>query len=106
MIEAMRMPSGYVSLRFLEFVEPDLERPVADELDVLPADDFLAVAGHQLGVARADVDDLGAVEADGLGDDAAPAFVEGALDDLGVGARRAGADDEGVGELQAIDGGC
>ena len=45
------------------------------------------------------------IEADGLGDDRAPAFVEGLADDVEVGAGRAGADDERVGKLQSVNGG-
>jgi hypothetical protein len=44
MIEAIRTPVGMGVLALLELVEPDREGPVADELDVLPADDLLAVA--------------------------------------------------------------
>ena len=87
-----------------ELVFPDLERAVADELDIFPADD-LAARGEELGVAGGNVDDFRGVEADGLGDDGAPALAERAVDDAEVGAGRAGADNEGVGELQAVDGG-
>lgn len=90
----------------LEFAEPDLEFPVADEFDILPADDFLAVVGHQFPVTRADVDDLGAVETDGLGDHSAPTFFEVAFDDFEIGAGRAGADHQRVGALQAVDSRC
>ena len=48
---------------------------------------------------------LRGVEADGLGDDRAPAFVERLADDVDVRARRAGADDERIGQLQTVDGG-
>ena len=33
---------GKLVFALLEFVEPDVERPVADQLDVFPADHFLA----------------------------------------------------------------
>ena len=46
--------------------------------------------------------DFGRVEADRLDDDRAPAFVERFADDVGVRARRAGADDEGVGQFDAV----
>jgi hypothetical protein len=76
-------PSGEPVLAPLEFVDPVRERPVADQLDVFPAD-HLAVRGVELGVARGDVDDLRGVEAHGLGDDRAPALPEGARDDVEV----------------------
>jgi hypothetical protein len=75
-------------LDLLEFVDPGLERPVADELDVLPADDLLAVVRAQPAVAGLDVDDLRGVEADGLADDRPPAVVERLADDVGVRSRR------------------
>ena len=87
-----------------EFVEPDLERPVADQFDVLPADDLLAVLAHQLGVTRRDVDDLGRVEADRFGDDGAPPFLERFANNVQVGAGRAGADDKRIGQLQSVNG--
>lgn len=93
-------------LGLFEFIEPDVEFAVADEFDVLPADHFLAIVGHQFGVARADVDDFGTIQANGFGDHTAPTFPEGAFDHLYIGPRRAGADDKGVLGLQAIDGGC
>ena len=96
---------GELVLALLEFLQPDLERPVADQFDVFPADDFLAVAGHELGVARRDIDDLRGIEADRLGNDRAPAFLEGAGDDVEIRPRRTGADDERIGELETIDGG-
>ena len=75
MIEAMRMPSGILVLAFLEFVDPDVEWPVADQLDVFPADRLpCRPRDMQLGVARRDVDDLRRIKADRLGDDRAPAF--------------------------------
>ena len=89
-------------LALLEFVLPNLERPVADQFDVLPADDFLAVAGQELRVTRRDVDDLRGVEADGLGDDRAPAFVERLADDVEIRARRPGADDERIRQFKPI----
>jgi len=66
----------------LEFVQPDLERPVADQFDVLPTDDFPVILAHQLGVAGRDVDDFGRVEADRFGDDGAPTFFERFGDDV------------------------
>ena len=95
---------GVEVLALLELVDPEVKRPVADQLDVFPADD-LAAGGVELGVARGNVDDLGGVEADGLRDDGAPALAERAADDAEVGAGRAGADDERIRELEAVDGG-
>ncbi len=87
---------GLGVLAAFELVLPEFEGAVADELDVFPADD-LAAERVGFGVARGDVDDLGGVEADGLGDDGAPALAEGAVDDGEVRAGGAGADHEGVG---------
>ena len=42
MIDAMSTPSGYLSLHFLNSSIQISKRPVADQLDVFPADDFLA----------------------------------------------------------------
>ena len=54
-----------------ELVEPGLERPIRDELDVLEADDFLRRAARvQLAVARHRVDHLARVEADRLAHEA------------------------------------
>ncbi len=97
---------GVGILGFLELVQPRFKLPIADQLDVFPADHLLAIARHELGIAGADVDDFRAIKTHCLGDHPAPAFLECALDHLDVGARRAGADHEGVGEFQAIDGGC
>ena len=95
---------GIFVFALLEFVEPFVERAVADELDVFPADHFLAVVRFQFGIAGTDVDDFGSVEADGLGDDAAPAFFKCSFDDADVGSGRAGSNDERVGHLDAVDG--
>ncbi len=96
---------GVLVLATLEFVEPDFEFAVADEFDVLPADDLRAVGGIQFRVARGDVDDLARIQADRLGDDRAPAFLEGFVDDVEVGAGRAGTDDERIRQLEAVNGG-
>ena len=92
-------------LALLEFVHPNLKRAVADQFDVFPADDLLAVVAHQFGVAWRDVDDFGSVEADGFGDDGAPTFLEGLGDDVQVGPRRAGGDDKRIGQFQSVNGG-
>jgi hypothetical protein len=88
----------------LEFVQPDLERAVANQFDIFPADNFLSVMAHQFRVARRDIDDLRGVEADGLGDDGAPAFLEGLGYDVQIGSRRAGGDDERIGQFQSVHG--
>ncbi len=49
---------GKLVFAFLEFLEPDLERPIADQLDVFPADDLFPVGCKKLGVARRDIDHL------------------------------------------------
>ena len=92
-----------LALALLELLDPMPERPVADELDVLPPDD-LAARRQQLRVARGDVDDLGGVKADGLGDDGPPAFLKRLGDDVEICAGRAGADDKGIGELESVNG--
>mmetsp|Transcript_42699 Transcript_42699/g.107991 ORF Transcript_42699/g.107991 Transcript_42699/m.107991 type:complete len:437 (+) Transcript_42699:397-1707(+) len=93
---------GVLLLEALELVQHDLQRAVADELDVLPAE-HLVVGALELGVARRDVDDLGRVQADRLGNHAAPALVERLLHYDVVRTGRAAADDEGVGHFQAVD---
>ncbi len=95
---------GVRVLAFLELVDPDPERPVADELDVLPADDLLAVGRVELRVAGRDVDDLRRVEADRLGDDGAPSLAEGTVDDAQVRARGPRPDHEGIGQPETVDG--
>ena len=92
-------------LGFLEFLQPDGKRPVADQFDVFPANDLRLVLREQLAIARSDIDDLGGVEADRLGNDAAPAFTEGAVDDVQVGPGRAGGNDKRVLEFQSVNGG-
>ena len=103
MIEAISTPIGIAVLDLLEFVDPGVERAIADQLDVLPADDLVGAGGTQPAIARLHVDDLRGVEADGLADDRAPAFVERFADDVGVGARRARGDDERIGQFQAVN---
>src|SRR5262249_21752358 len=84
---------GVSVFELLDLVDPGGEGAVADQLDVLPADDFLRFGGAQPPVARLHVDDLGGVEADGFTYDRAPAFVERLADDVGVGPRRPRGDD-------------
>ena len=93
---------GKLVFAFLELVLPNLERAVADEFDVFPADDFLAVVRMQFRVTRRDVDDLRGVEAHGFGDDRAPAFGEGLVDDVEIGSGRPGPDDERIRQFEAI----
>jgi hypothetical protein len=104
MIDAIRILLRVLLLQLGEIVDPVLEGPVADQLDVLEADDLVGRAGPQLGVARRGVDDLRRVEAHGLADHAAPAQIVRAGDDLAVGAGRTRAEHERVVELHAVDG--
>src|SRR5205807_8206507 len=67
---------GILVLDLLELVDPGGERAVANQLDVLPADDLVRPGSAQAAVARLHVDDLGGVEADRLADDRAPTLVE------------------------------
>mmetsp|Transcript_6361 Transcript_6361/g.25874 ORF Transcript_6361/g.25874 Transcript_6361/m.25874 type:complete len:397 (+) Transcript_6361:1035-2225(+) len=93
-------PVGEIALHAADLVEVDLQRPVADQLDVVEADDA-AVGAPERGIARAvDVDDR-RVLAERLPDHAAPAGLEGAAHvDLLVG-RRGRRQPEGVGALDA-----
>src|SRR3989442_342725 len=97
--------AGVFVLELLELIDPDLERAVGDQLDVLPAINLLRFLGTQTGIARRNVDDFRSIETDGLGHHRAPAFIERLADDVSIGPRWAGADDEWVGQFQAIDGG-
>ena len=90
---------------FFEFVDPDGKRAVADELDIFPAEDFLAVAGTELCIAWSDVDDLGGIKAYGLGDDRPPPLAECPRNDIQVRAGRAGGYDERIGEAESVNGG-
>src|SRR5262245_17053459 len=92
-------------LDMLELVDPRLKWAVADELDVLPADDLVGAGGTQAPVARLYVDYLGGVEADGLAYHRAPAFIERSANHVGIGTRRPRADNEGIGEFQAVNDG-
>src|SRR5437764_15084869 len=67
---------GVLVLDLLEFLDPGGEGPIADQLDVFPADDFLGPGRPQPPIARLDVDDLGRVETDRLADHRPPALVE------------------------------
>src|SRR5688572_2550921 len=89
-------------LAFLELVDPQMKRPVADQLDVFPADHF-AAARVKFGVAWRDIDDLRRIEADCLRNHGAPSFAERTLNHAEVCAGRAGADDERIWKLQAVD---
>src|SRR5208282_5369183 len=91
-------------LAFLELVDPDPERPVAYELDVLPADHLLAVGRMELCIAGRDVHDLRRVEADRLCDHGPPSLAKGPVDDAQVCARGPRSDHEGIGEPETIDG--
>src|SRR6266403_1528979 len=79
-----------VFFNLAKFLEPDFDRAIRDEFDVFETDHFTIVARTQFAVARYDVDDFARLEADGLGDRAAPAGVEGFCDNARVGSRRAG----------------
>ena len=70
-------------LAALEFVFPQLERSVADELDVFPADDF-AARRKQLAITRRDVDNFARVKRNRFGDDRAPTFFESARNDVEI----------------------
>ncbi len=90
---------GMPVLDLFEFVEPDVEGPIADQLDILPADDFFRLGGAESGISRLHVGHFRRIETDRLADHGAPAFVERLADDVGVRARRAGRDDQGIGEF-------
>jgi hypothetical protein len=87
---------GELIFALLEFIEPDVERPVADELNIFPADDVFAIVAHQLRVTRRDVDHLRRIETDRLRNDRAPAFAESARDDVQIRPRRPRADHEWI----------
>ena len=91
-------------LDLLEFIEPDVKGAVADELDVLPTDDLLRLGGSQPRVTGLHVGDFRGIQADGLADHRAPAFVEGLPDDIGVRPRRARRNHQRIGEPYTIDG--
>ena len=72
----------------LEFILPQLERAIADQLDVFPSNDFFAVGGMEFAITRRHVDDFARVERNGFGDDRAPTFFERLADDSEIRARR------------------
>ena len=90
---------GILVFALFEFVEPDIKWPIADQFDVFPTDYFLPVVSHELGITRGDVDDLGGIETDRLGDHRAPAFPERAGDDIKIRPGWTRSDDERVREL-------
>src|SRR5262249_42933572 len=96
---------GMLVFALFEFVEPDVELAIADKLDVLPADNVLAIRCVELRVTRRDVDHFRGVEADRFRDDRAPTFAERAGDDVEICPGRAGSDHERVWQFQSIDGG-
>src|SRR3954466_15562190 len=95
--------SWILVLNLLELFDPSLEAAIGAQLDILPAVDFAGLAAPQPRVTRLDVDHLAGIKTDRFADNGAPAFVERFADDVGVRARRAGADNEGVGKFEAVN---
>ena len=93
---------GMQIFAFLKFLLPNLERPVADQLDIFPADDF-AARREQFAVTRRDVDDFRRVERNRFRDDRAPAFLKRLADDVEICSRRPGSDDEWIRQFQSVN---
>jgi hypothetical protein len=71
-------------LATLELVQPDLEWSIADQLNVFPAEDFVAIVGVELAVTRRDIHNFGGVEANRLSNDPTPLFPKCPLNDIEV----------------------
>ena len=105
MMDAMRTPSGNMSLHFLNSSSQILNgRSLMSSIFSQPMTSLPSLA-MQFAVTRRDVDDFGRVEADGFGDDRAPAFLERLDDDVQIGSGRSGTDDEGIRQFQSVNGG-
>jgi hypothetical protein len=86
-------------LDLLELIEPGFKGTIADELNILPANDLLGLGGAQSGIAGIDVDDLGSIQADRFADHRSPSLIKRSGNDAGVCSRRTRSDDEWIGKL-------
>src|SRR6185369_9697887 len=84
-----------------KLLEPNVDRPIGDQFDVLEADDFAGSSRAELSVTRNNIHYLRRFETDSLRDGAAPTCFKRLREHARVRSRRARAEHKRVGELHA-----
>ena len=85
-----------------KLVQPDVDGPIRDQLDVLEADHFTGSSGSEFPITGHDVNDLGRFQRNSFGYCAAPPGVVRLCNYACIRSRRTRAQQEGIGKVNSI----